>query len=222
MQSEGLNCFYRLLLVAGCAFSGVSALASTPFAITASSVTMPTAGPTTNSSGDTSIPLGASQFTVTGIPDAGTLTIRCQYSGPTTQAKIPQECGIVGPGQVPVQAGETTVNGTVYFVPYGEVTPSLAELQTVPRPSSHLPATGMALAGALMLGLGLRRRTGRWLALPAFAVLALAGAVGISACGGNLNAMTPGAYPYSISAGFAETGSGTIQTATTTILVTVP
>jgi hypothetical protein len=138
---------------------------------------MPTAGSTTNSSGDTSIPLGASQFSVTGIPAAGTLTIGCQYSGPATQAQIPKQCGIVSPGQVPVQAGETTVNGTVYFVPYDVGTiPSLAGLQDRPSDPDHLPVTGTALAGLLMIGLGLRRRTRRWLASAALAVFALAGA----------------------------------------------
>jgi hypothetical protein len=122
---------------------------------------------------------------------------------------------------VPVQAGETTLSGIVYFVPFGQTTPSLGELQIVPSPSGHLPLTGMALAGALMLGLGFRRRARRWLVLAAFAALASAGAVGISACRAKVNATTPEAYPYTISAGFAATGSSTIQTATTTILVTV-
>lgn len=221
MQRYGLCYSFRLLLIASCALCSVSAVAVTPFAITATNVTMPTAGPTTNSSGDTSIPLGSSQFSVTGIPSAGTLTISCQYSGPGTEAKIPQQCGIVGPGQAQVQAGETTLSGIVYFVPFGETIPSLGELQNVPSPSGHLPATGMALAGALMLGFGFHRRARRWLALAALAVLALSGAVGISGCGGNVNAMTPGAYPYTISVGFVETGNSTIQTATTTILVTV-
>lgn len=219
MQRDRLFFSFRLLWIAGCVFCGVSALAATPFAINAANVTMPTAGPTTNSSGDTSIPLGSSQFSVTGISGAGTLTISCQYSGPATQAKIPKQCGIVGPGQISVEGGETTINGIVYFVPYDVGTiPSLAELHNVSSPSGRLPATGMALAGVLMLGFGLRRRARRWLVLAAFAVVALAGAVGIGACGGNVNT----AYPYTISAGFAETGSSAIQLATTTIFVTVP
>jgi hypothetical protein len=221
MQRDGLCFSFRLFLIAGCALCGVSALAATPFAITATNVTMPTAGPTTNSSGDTSIPLGVSQITVTGIPAAGTLTIGCQYSGPATQAKIPKQCGIVGPGQLQVQASETTISGTVYFVPYSQgYVPGLAELPDAPGPSGHLPTSGMALAGGLMLGFGLRRRARRWLAFTVFAVFALAGALGISACGGS-SAMTPEAYPYTISAGFTETGSGAIQTAATTVLVTV-
>jgi hypothetical protein len=123
---------------------------------------------------------------------------------------------------VPVLAGESTVSGTVYFVPFGQTIPSLGELQNVPSLSGHLPSTAMAFAGATLLGLGFRRRARCWLVLAAFAVLALAGAAGIGACRANVNATAPNAYPYTISAGFAATGSSTIQTATTTILVTVP
>jgi hypothetical protein len=120
---------------------------------------------------------------------------------------------------VPVQAGETTLSGIVYFVPNGETIPSIGELRNIPSSSGHLPATGMALAGALMLGFGFRRRARRWLVLAALAMLALAGAVGISACGAYVTA--PDAYSYTISATFAATGSSTFQTAATTILVTV-
>jgi hypothetical protein len=120
-----------------------------------------------------------------------------------------------------VRAGETTLSGIVYFVPFGRTNPSLGELPNIPSPQGHLASTGIALAGATILGFGFRRRTRRWLVLAGFAVLALAGAVGISACGANVNATTPKAYPYTISAGFAATGSSAIQTATTTVLVTV-
>jgi len=212
-----------LLLTASCGLCGVSALAATPFAVTATNLTMPADDPSTTSGGVTTIHMGSSQFTVVGVPSEGTLTIGCQYSGPVTEAKIPQQCGIVGSGQVQVQAGETTLNETVYFVPYGEgPVPSLAQLRSVPRTSSRLPATALALAGALMLGFGFRHRARRTLFVVALAACTLAGATGISACGGgNGNTMTPGTYPYTISASFTETGSSAIQTATTTITLTV-
>jgi len=215
--------FFLLFLTASCGLCGVSAMAATPFAITATNLTMPADDPPTTSGGVTDIHMGSSQFTVTGVPGEGTLTIGCQYSGPVTQARMPKQCGIVGSGHLPVQAGEATLNGTVYFVPYGEgPVPSLAQLRSVPRPSSRLPATALALAGALMLGFGFRRRARSALFLTVLAAFTLAGAVGISACGGgNSNTMTPGTYPYTISAGFTETGSSAIQTATTTITLTV-
>ena len=222
MQRNRVGLFFLLLLTAGCALCGASGLAAAPFGITAANLTMPADDPPTTSDGGTAIHMGSSQFTVAGVTE-GTLTIGCQYSGPVTEAKIPKQCGIVGSGQVQVQAGETTLNKTVYFVPYGEgPVPSLAQLRSVPRPSSRLPATALALAGALMLGFGFRRRARRTLFVVALAACTLAGATGISACGGgNGNTMTPGTYPYTIAASFTETGSSAIQTATTTITLTV-
>lgn len=222
MQRNRVGLFFLLLLIAGCALCGASGLAATPFAITAANLAMPADDPPTTSDGGTAIHMGSSQFTVAGVGE-GTLTIGCQYSGPVTQAKIPQQCGIVWPGRVTVQSGETTVNGTVYFVPYGQgPVPSLAQLHTVPRPSGRLPATGMALAGALMLGLGFRRQTSRVLLLAILVACTLIGAAGITGCtAGSSNTMTPGTYSYTISADFAKTGSNAIQTATTTVTLTV-
>jgi len=223
MLQDRLFFFCRFILTASCVFGCVSALADAPFAITAANVTMPSYDPPTTSNGVTSIPLGTSEFTVTGIPGAGTLTIGCQYSGPETAAKIPQECGPVGSPGRPVESGTQTVSGDVEFVPYGEgPIPSLGQLRRAPSPAGRLPVAGMALAGALMLGFGFRRRGRRWPLLAVFAVCALAGAAGMSVCGsGNSNAMTPGTYPYTISAGFTETASSATQTASTTITLTV-
>jgi hypothetical protein len=222
MQSHRPFFFAGTLLAASCALFSFPALAATPFAITATNVTMASSGEvTTGAGGVTSIALGSSQFAVTGIPAAGTLTIGCQYSGPVTMAKTPQECGPVGAPGIPVTAGETTLNGTVYFVPYGLTIPSLGELRGVPRPSSHLPATGVALAGALMLGFGFRRRARRWMTLAVFTAGTLVGAGAINGCGGTGNGMTPGTYQYTITAGFNETGTAVIQTAATNINLTV-
>ena len=222
MQRNRVALFSVSLLTASCVLCGVSALAATPFAITAANLNMPADNPPTTSSGVTAIHLGSSKFTATGV-GKGTLTIGCQYSGPVTQARIPQQCGIVGPGRVQVQAGQTTFSGTVYFVPYGHgPIPSLGQLRSVPSPSSRLPATVLALAATLKLGFGFRRRARRALSLAVLAVCTLVGAAGITAWGaGNSNTMTPGAYHYTISAEFTETGSNAIQTAITTITLTV-
>jgi hypothetical protein len=186
-------------------------MTATPFAITAANVTMPVSG------------YGYSQFTVAGIPGAGTVMISCQYTGPVTEAKIPQNCGPVGAPGIPVQAGETTFNGTILFVPYGQVPPpGLGKLRGAPLPPGHLPAAGLALAGALMLGFGLRRRARRWLTLLLFAVGALAGAAGISGCTLG-NVMTPGTYQYTITAVYEANPVLPLgQGVSTTINVTVP
>ncbi len=222
MRQSRVVLFFVLLLTSGCALCAESAVAATAFAVTAANLNMPADDPPTTSGGVTTIHMGSSQFTVTGVGE-GTLSIGCQYSGPVTQARIPQQCGIAGPGQVPVQSGETTLSGTVYFVPYGEgPVPSLARLQSVPRPLNRLPAPALAMAVALMLGLGFQHRVRRALLQVVLAALTLVGAAGITACAaGNSNTMTPGTYPYTISVGFTETGSNAIQTATTTITLTV-
>jgi hypothetical protein len=222
MQRDPLFFFPRLLLTVCCALCGGSAQAATPFAITATSLTMPSSNPpTTLSGGVTEIHLGTSQFSVTGIPGTGMLTLGCQYSGPTTEAKIPEQCGPVGAPGIPVIAGQT-LTGNIEFVPYGQgPIPGLSQRHRVPRPSGKLPVTGIVLAGALMVGFGFRRRV-RWgLAVAVFAVCASAGLAGLSACGGNISGMTPGTYPYTISAGFVETGSSAIQSVTTTVTLTV-
>ncbi|MGA2886661.1 MAG: hypothetical protein ABSE51_01315 [Terracidiphilus sp.] len=222
MQSYRLFFFASTLLAVSRALFSVPALAATPFAITATNVSMASTGEvTTGAGGVTSIALGSSQFIVTGIPAAGTVTISCQYSGSVTMAKIPTFCGTVGAPGIPVQAGETTFTGAVEFVPCGLTIPSLGKLRGVPHPSSHLPATGLVLAGALMLGFGIQRRAPRWLALSLFSVGALASLTAISACGGSGNGMTPGTYQYMISAGFNETGTAAIQSASTNINLTI-
>jgi len=82
----------------------------------------------------------------------------------------------------------------------------------------HELATGLALAGALLSGLGLGRRGLRWLTLTLFAFCTLFALAGISACGGNNNYVTPGTYAYTVTA----TDVATSATVTATFNVTVP
>ena len=216
---------YRLLvlvgsiLLLGCELCAAQTV--TPFAITAANLTMPSVTVITTTNGVTSIPLGSSAFTVTGIPGAGTLTISCQYSGPDTEAKIPQVCGPAGAPGVPIEAGETTLNGTVYFVPYGLTTPSIGQLNNAPPPSRHLPAGGLALAGVLMAGFGLRCRGRRWLTMAVFALGALASLMGMSACSAGSQGMTPGTYPYAITAGFVPSNTNVTEDRGATVTLTV-
>jgi hypothetical protein len=192
-----------LAFCVGVAVLAPRAVAASSYAITATNVTMPLRG------------AGSTHYTVTAIPLTGTLLVNCQYAGPVTTAKIPT-CWygpVIGP--TPVTAGQT-VTGTYFLYPYGAPVP-------VNAPRRGLPWTGMALAGALMLGVGLRRQARGWLTLALFAGMALAGLVGISACGGSANGMTPGTYQYTISAdneANPQTPMG--QGVSTTIIVTVP
>jgi hypothetical protein len=81
-------------------------------------------------------------------------------------------------------------------------------------------APGLALAGALLLGFGFRRRAARRLVLTLLAIGALAGLAGISACGGNKSVVTPGTYVYTITAAALDTN--TRLSGTTSVNVTVP
>jgi Ni,Fe-hydrogenase I small subunit len=182
-------------------------MAATPFAITATNVTMPTTGN------------GVSQFEITGIPGDGTLGMSCRYSGTEIVVKIPV-CPMTPPVLYTVTAGQT-LTGSIAFYPYGAPIP--ASLHKMPHRSCHLPADALALAGVSMLGFGLRRRARRWLASALIAVGTLAVTAGINACGGNSNAMTTGTYPYTIAANWTASGPAILSSqANTTINVTVP
>jgi hypothetical protein len=206
MQSR-LFLGYGAVLAVLCGLSGSYALAATPFTITAANVTMPSSGN------------GSTEYTVTGIPAAGTVEIGCLFSGTITTAKIPN-C-TYGPVElIPVTAGQT-LTGTIEFYPFGVAVP--AGLHRMPRRSGNFPAAGLALTGALMLGFGWRRRARRWLMLSVIAVGTLAGLAGISACGGNSRAMTPGTYQYTVTAVYAPSPQTPLEDlTTTTINVTVP
>ncbi|MGA3010994.1 MAG: hypothetical protein ABSD72_12115 [Terracidiphilus sp.] len=193
-------------LTASCALCGVSAIAATPFAITATNFTWSSAGP------------NSSQYTVTGIPADGTIVINCIYAG-TATAKYPI-CGGGPVAQVPVTAGQT-LTGVIGFQAWG--TPVPVSLPRTPHHSEYLPIAGVSLVGVFMAGLGRRRELRRWIAMVVLAMGALTGLAEISACGGtNPFAMTPGTYPYTISAVFQETGSNVPQPVSTTISVAVP
>jgi hypothetical protein len=202
MQSRRLLVLVGWLLAAGCAFSGAPSLASTPFAITATNVTIPTNGG-----------LGFSYFTITGIPGDGTISMSCAYSGPVTVAKIPL-CPMTPPVAYTVTAGET-LTGQIDFYPYGSAIP--LSLRGAPRRSGHLPAASLAFAGTLMLGFGLRRRARRWLAMLVFAASALAVVGGISGCIAG-NPMTPGTYPYTITASWSSTTPAILSSQTSTLI----
>jgi len=206
MHNRSLLLPFASFLTASCALWGVSAMASTPFVITATNFTWSSNGP------------NSSQYNVTGIPADGTIVINCSYAG-TAMAKYPI-CGGGPVAQIPVTAGQT-LTGVVSFQPWG--TPIPASLHRTPHRSGYLPGAGLTLAGVFMAGFGLRRERQRWIALVVLAVGALAGLAGISACGGaNPFAMTPGSYPYTVTAVFQETGSNVLQPVSTTITVTVP
>lgn len=179
--------------------TNLSPAAAPSYAISATNVTMP-------SSGGTSSP-----YTVTQVQFTGTLVVTCQYSGPTTVARIPT-C-YAPPVALAVTAGQS-YTGAVTLDPWGVPIPVGA------RRPGRWPLGGLALTGALVLGIGLRRRRSGPMAMM---VLAL-GLMAMGACSASpSNGMTPGTYVYTIS---ADNESGGVTplgvAATTTIQVTVP
>ncbi len=178
------------------------AVAAAPeFAVAAANVTMPSNGN------------GQSAYTVTGIPMNGNLAVTCQYSGPATQASIP-DCSYGPIAAIPVTTGQT-VKGTISFYPAGVGVPQVAGRR------GQGPAARLALAGALLLGFGLRLRRGG-LAMLVLAAASLAAVSGLSACVGGFNGMTPGTYQYTITAGVSGTLNNLAIGTSTTIDVTVP
>jgi len=205
-----------LLLTASFVFAGFPALAATPsFTITATNATL---------SSNTSSGAGTSTFTLTSVNGyAGSVIVGCQPPTPPVGVKVPY-CGggYASPGAIPAQppitlAANQVVTGTVPFynapVPCSNPCPA-----SLVRPRSHRLASGLALAGTLLLGFGVWRRARRWLALMVFAVGILAGLAGISACGGNNSVVTPGTYAYTITA----TDTKTAVAVNTSINVMVP
>ena len=157
--------------------------AAPSFTITASPYTMP-------SSGDGAIP-----FTLTSIGGfEGTVLVTCTSPNPPVGVREPR-CGYNGG---PAMGGfDLTANGTatgyenieaIYPLPAHEVS-------RLNHPESR-NAARWALAGVLMLGLGLRRKKARQF----FSLLILAGVfMGMTACAGP-ETLTPGVYAYTLTA----------------------
>lgn len=155
-------------------------------------------------------------FTLTSVNGfAGSLVVSCVQPTVPAGVKLPY---LEFPGPV-VQALVLAANGTT--------TGTVGMLSAVPVPipvrwnlPSH-PGRGeraiWSLAGALLLGLGLRRKRALATHLLLAAGLFL-GLTAISACGGQPT-LTPGTYTYTLT---ATEVNNTTATANTTVSVTVP
>ncbi len=212
MKASGPIAFLRapLVLVVLLAAFGPPAAFAQSFTITATPVN-------SGSSGTVSV-----QYTVTGIPAAGTLIVSCQYAGSSTfqeQAKLPI-CGVGPIVGITVTPGQS-ITGALSVVPWG--TPIPATLHGTPAARSRAPASGLMLAAALLLGFTLRRKGRRWLSLLLIAAGGLAIAAGLSACGAHSSGLNAGVYPYTVTASDNFSGVTPLgQAVSTTVMVTVP
>jgi len=165
---------------------------------------------------------GSSSFTLTSVNGyKGTVGIACHPAAPPAGVNLP----VCEFGAIAYEAFEA-------LTPNQAATGTLAFLNTAPPCTNPCPVNlprhrdnglkpGLALAGALLLGFGIRRRPARWLTLILLGVGTLTGLAGISACGGGKKAVTPGTYVYTLTAVDIDS-SGSIEPVSTSIKVTVP
>jgi hypothetical protein len=201
MQNPRLVVFLGFILIFSFGFSGTPARAAAPgFSIAAANTTLTASG------------TGSATFTLTSLNGfTGMVAVTCDSQNQPPEVRLPY-CGVGPLLAYNLTAGEA-VNGSIAF----SAVPVPGAAGAAKR-TDRTPAAGLALAGAMLFGLSLRRRARRWLMLTVLAVGALAGFAGISACSADQVGLTPGTYPYTI---FATDVSTSAQVSST-FNVTVP
>ena len=187
-------------------FSGLNALAATSdFTVAATNVTM---------SSSSSSGTGSATFTLTSVNGyTGSVNVNdCEPPTPLAGEKLPFCGGSVAHAPYTLAANQVVMGSLPLYNSPVPVPASLLHRR------GHGLATGLALAGALLSGLGLGCRGRRWITLTLLAFCALFALAGISACGNNNNYVTPGTYTYTVTA----TDVATSATVTATFNVTVP
>jgi hypothetical protein len=211
MNQRRVQLLFISLLAAGLALTGPRAFAAPPgFTLTASNVTM-------SANGSNSVP-----WTATSVDGfSSSIVIGCSPVNTPAGATLPI-CGGGGPVMSYTLAANATVQGNIplsatFCSPSGPC-PEAARFS---RPRHHGVAQGLALAGALLLGFGLRRRKALWRAWMLLVLGMFAGMAGISGCGAG-KTLTPGTWPYTVSASAYNTTGVSTPPITTTVNVTVP
>jgi hypothetical protein len=189
--------------------ASVSGQASIPaptasFTISASNITMPATG------------AGLISFTLTSVNGfAGAIRVTCTPPIPSAGVREPT-CG-GGPVSTPIMLTTNgTATGNVGLESYVYFPPEAAGTRDQSKPRR---GTNWALAGTLMLGLMLRRRTGQRFKRLLLSVGLLFGLAGFSACSAGPVTLTPGIYTYTLS---ATEPNQTSPSATANVQVTVP
>ncbi len=173
------------------------------FTITGSNVTMP-------SSGTTTFP-----FTLTSVNGfAGNIFVSVAQPTVPSGVKLPY-LELPGPAHTFALTANGTTTGTVGLL--SAVPVPIPVRWNLPSHPGHSERAIWSLAGALLLGLGLRRNRALATRLLLAAGLLL-GLTAISACGGQPT-LTPGTYTYTLT---ATEVNNTTATANTTVTVTVP
>jgi hypothetical protein len=204
-RSKALSCLVVLFTMASTACAAQVPVPAPSFKISASNVTMP-------SSGMVSIP-----FTLTSVNGfVGSVAVQCV--GPTEPAGVKAPvCEDFGPVRAYPLTADGTATGSFEVV---AIPPKVVPVVSGVNPLRHGRGANWALAGILMLGIGLQRRRTRRFARVLLAIggIGLTG-MGISGCGGPPT-LTPGVYTFTLN---ANSVSNTLSlSASTTATVTVP
>ncbi len=202
-RSKTLTCLTVLLTLAPGLFRAQAAAPTPSFTISGSNITMP-------SSGTASIP-----FTLTSVNGfAGSLVVLFSQPSVPAGVKLPY-LELAGPVRSYALTANATATGSVGVLSAVPV-PVPVKLNLPPHPARGNRAI-WSLAGALLLGLGLRKKRALATSLVLAACL-LIGLSAITACGGPPT-LTPGTYTYTLT---ATEVNNTSATASTTVTVTVP
>lgn len=201
--------FFLLILLLPPTIRTASAQAAPGFTVSATNITLP-------SSGNGAIPITLSA--VNGY--TGIVFISCPPVNPPAGVRQPY-CDPPHFGPVlslVLNASNPTATASLTIT--SQLEPGATSALRSPGPKA---ATAWVLAGALMLGLGFRRRRSRWLAQLLLAVVSLIALTGLGACAGggngNLGFLTPGTYTYTISTADQSIPQ---KFASTTVQVAVP
>ncbi len=198
---------FGILAVVTVTLSSAPLLAATPspsFTITATNAAM---------SSSSSTGSGSSTFTLTSVNGyTGSVGINCNAPTIPAGVKVPY-CDVPLPPRAYTLTSNQVVTGNLSLFNFPVPVPASARHRR-----GHGLASGLALAGALLLGVGYWRRAARRLTFSLFALSAFFALLGISACGSSNSYVTPGTYAYTV----AATDLNTSATVTATFNVTVP
>jgi hypothetical protein len=202
-NQKSLVILSTLLVLSFGVFSAQARAATSSFTMSATNVTMTSSG---------SKGTGSTTFTLTSVNGySGTVGVICYPTNEPAGAKLPY-CG----GSLPPVGYTLTANASVTgSLPFFNV--PVPEPVSMPVRRSRAGPAGLALAAGLLLGLGFRRKAGRWFVPVLLAVGMLTGLAAISGCGGSNSVVTPGTYSFTVKA--VDTNSNIV---TSTFNVTVP